>query len=1040
MKRLALPSLLTLLVAAWLFAGAEPKTDPKKVELNGHAFSLPAGFEIELVAGPPLVERPIAAAFDERGRLYVTEALGSNDKIDVQRKTLPYRILRLEDTKGDGHFDKRTVFVDKLMFPEGALWHDGSLYVSAPPSIWKFTDTRGDGVADERVEWFQGQTVTGCANDLHGPYLGPDGWVYWCKGAFAKQTYERPGKLPFVTRAAHIFRSRPDGTGLEPVMSGGMDNPVGVAFTPGGERIFTTTFLQHPAEGKRDGLIHAIYGGVYGKDHDVIYEHPWTSPALMPPLTHLGPAAPCALIRYESSVFGADYRDNLFACLFNLHKVTRHVLTSDGATFKTRDEDFVASANLDFHPTDVLEDADGSLLVVDTGGWYKLCCPTSQLHKPDALGGIYRVRKKGAAPIEDPRGLKLAWAKLPAKELVALLDDARPVVQRRAVQTLAKQGADAVPALAEALRSSPSTQARCNAIWTATRSDAADARAVVRVALADADEVVRQAALHSVSVNRDRDALPVLLKLLKGPSAPNRRAAAEAIGRLGDKTAVPALLDAAGAPTDRALEHALTYALIEIADAKGTADGLKSKNPLTRRAALVALDQMAGGGLDAAAVTPDLVSATPVLKETAVWIAGRHPEWSGELLGYLGKQLDARDLKDADRDELVRQLARFARAKPIQDLLAERVSASEKSVDSRRLAVRAMGQAGLKETPPRWTEALSDALESKDESLLRDTAATVRNIALPKQPPQYLTAALLRVGANDKLSPAVRLQALAAVPGGLAEVSALTFAFLVGGVNRDQPVATRSLAADVLSRARLNGHQLLTLADALKDAGPMEVDRLLEAFKQSTDERVGLRVLAALDASPLRDSLRVDSIKPRLAKYDAAVQRKAEELYALLDADAAKQKEHLEALLKSLEKGDVQRGQLVFNSQKTACVACHTVGYLGGKVGPDLTRVGAIRNERDLLESIVYPSASFVRSYEPVRVNTKKGKSYNGVLRKDGPDEIVLALDATNEVRIARAEIDEMEPSKVSIMPAGMDKQLTPRELADLVAFLKACK
>ncbi len=60
-----------------------------------------------------------------------------------------------------------------MMFPEGTMWHDGSLYVAAPPSIWKLTDTDGDGVADERAEWFQGKTLTGCANDLHGPYARP---------------------------------------------------------------------------------------------------------------------------------------------------------------------------------------------------------------------------------------------------------------------------------------------------------------------------------------------------------------------------------------------------------------------------------------------------------------------------------------------------------------------------------------------------------------------------------------------------------------------------------------------------------------------------------------------------------------------------------------------------------------------------------------------------------------------------------------------------------------------------------------------------
>ncbi len=261
------------------------------------------------------------------------------------------------------------------------------------PRIWKLTDTDGDGVADQRVEWFEGKTLTGCANDLHGPYLGPDGWIYWCKGAFAQQTYERPGKSPFVTRAAHIFRCRPDGTGIEPVMTGGMDNPVDVVFTPGGERIFTTTFLVNPGGGQRDGLIHAIYGGIYGKVHDPIFEpsHKWTGPEVMPVLLHMGPAAPCGLTRYESDAFGKAYQDNLFACYFNLHKVSRHVLTPRGATFTTSDEDFVSSPDLDFHPTDVIEDADGSLVIVDTGGWYKLCCPTSQLHKPDVLGAIYRV-------------------------------------------------------------------------------------------------------------------------------------------------------------------------------------------------------------------------------------------------------------------------------------------------------------------------------------------------------------------------------------------------------------------------------------------------------------------------------------------------------------------------------------------------------------------------------------------------------------------------------------------------------------------------
>jgi putative membrane-bound dehydrogenase-like protein len=228
-----------------------------QVRLNGKTFTIPDGFTIEQIAGPPLVNRPVTGDFDEQGRLYVADSSGTSENLQTQLRELPHRIVRLEDAKGDGTFGRSTIFADRMMFPEGTLWYGGSLYVSGVPSIWKLTDTTGNGVADLRSQWFEGKTVTGCGNDLHGPYLGPDGWIYWCKGAFAEQRYERPGRKPFVTRAAHIFRSRPDGSGIEPVMTGGMDNPVEVVFTTGGERIFTTTFLRearrdHPCDLRRD--------------------------------------------------------------------------------------------------------------------------------------------------------------------------------------------------------------------------------------------------------------------------------------------------------------------------------------------------------------------------------------------------------------------------------------------------------------------------------------------------------------------------------------------------------------------------------------------------------------------------------------------------------------------------------------------------------------------------------------------------------------------------------------------------------------------
>jgi putative membrane-bound dehydrogenase-like protein len=1059
MNRLAFTVLVTLAIAAHS-ASEPPKAQKIQVQLNGHTFTLPAGFEIELVAGPPLVDRPIVADFDELGRLYVADSSGSNDNVDQQLKKKPHRILRLEDTDGDGRFDRRTVFADKMMFPEGALWFAGSLYVAAPPSIWKLTDTNGDGVADQRIEWFQGKTLTRCANDLHGPYLGPDGWIYWCKGAFAKQTHERPGKPPFVTRAAHIFRCRPDGSGIEAVMTGGMDNPVEVVFTPGGERIFTTTFLQHPGGGRRDGLIHAIYGGIYGKEHDPINEHKWTGPRVMPVLTHFGPAAPAGLVRYESSVFGPEFKGNLFAALFNMHKVTRHILQPSGATFETRDEDFLISDNLDFHPTDVLEDADGSLLVIDTGGWYKLCCPSSQLHKPDILGAIYRVRRKGAPQVMDPRGLKIAWQRLAAAELGRLLDDPRPAVRRRAVQLLATKNADAVSALDHLLSTATSTEARCNAVWTATRIDLPDARALVRQALDDTDETVRQAAIHSVSIWRDQQAVPRLLTLVKGPSAQNQRAAAEALGRIGDKSAVPVLLSALGesshhglgsgpvAGTDhpaataaeRVLEHSLIYALIEIADRETTTAGLRSANPRVVRAALIALDQMDGGSLELETVASRLGSVDPSIKETAAWIAGHHVEWGDGLAGFYRERLKMVGLTEGGETDLVHQLARFSGAAAIQKLLAERLSDPASNVRVRRLVLEVMAQSGLKQAPAVWLSALSDVLAGTDVPLAYRAANTVRALPLPKEPPGQLVDALLHIANEPGLLGDVRLTALAAIPGGLPAIQPANFTLLCASLNKECLPATRARAADILSRAKLTSDQLVALTESMSTIGPMEIDRVLEAFAQSQDERVGRALLAALTASPARAALRVETLKPRLAKFGAPVQALAQELYAALDVDTNAQRAKLEQLLSSLSSGDIRRGQAVFNGTKAACSSCHAVGYLGGRIGPDLTKIGSIRSERDLLEAIVFPSASLVRSYEPVAVTTKNGKLYNGLIKKDAPDELTLVLTADQEIRIARKDIEDVQPSKISIMPAGLDQQLTSRDLADLVAFLKACK
>ena len=121
-------------------------------------------------------------------------------------------------------------------------------------------------------------------------------------------------------------------------------------------------------------------------------------------------------------------------------------------------------------------------------------------------------------------------------------------------------------------------------------------------------------------------------------------------------------------------------------------------------------------------------------------------------------------------------------------------------------------------------------------------------------------------------------------------------------------------------------------------------------------------------------------------------------------------------------------------------MTCHAIGYIGGKIGPDLTRIGQVRTERDLLEAVLYPSASFARSYEPVMVVLKSGAVHTGVLKSEDRGEVVLTISPTEEVRLARTDIADLRPSPVSVMPAGYGDQLTRQELVDLVAFLRAAR
>jgi putative membrane-bound dehydrogenase-like protein len=1032
------PAIILALAGLWSGSSrvdAGQVSEARKADDTGPAplpFRLPPGFVAERAAGPPLVKHPMFASFDECGRLYVADSAGVNPGREELTRNPPHRIRLLEDTDSDGRFDAARDFAPKLTYPQGVLWHNGAIYTAAAPSLWRLEDTDGDGSADRRLQLATGWPLTGIADELHGPDVGPDGRVYWYCGRFHHEIRPPGGPVLRRGRAPLVLRCRADGSEIE-VLSGAQGNPVKAAFTDEGEPLVCGTWSGGDGD-RQDVIIHSVAGGDYPVLDGDFGEHKKTG-ELLPPLSKLGVAAACGVVRYRGTAFPEGYRGNLFSALFNMHKVMRHILERDGATFRSRDEDFITSEDPDFHPTDVGEDADGSLLVVDTGSWFSHC-PTSKIGTVAAKGGIYRIRRARVDTLADPWGRSIEWARLGARALTRRLDDSRFAVRDRAVALLARRGPEAVAALGEVLRSGAPARVRRNAVWALARIDGPDARAAARSALGDPDMSVRLTAATVVGLHRDALSVRELTERLRNNEAPAvRREAATALGRMRRVDAVPALLDGLRGDVDRFLEHALIYALILIDDRSSALPGLSDPNPRVRRGALIALDQMDHGDLTLEQVRPLLSDPDAALRRTALSAIARRPAWAGSMVETLRSGLEHDESDAAPRTGLREALVAFGRDRAVQDLMGALLGREETPKGTRLLLLEAMARTPLDQLPAAWVAQLRRSLEHRDEQEVRQAVAILRAARTPE-----CDDTLGRLSRDGSRPVDARVDALAALAPRLVRMEPGPFALLRSCLRPDQPPLLRLAAAGALGQAPLAPEQLDELTASIAEAGALELSRLLQAFERSRDGAIGTKLAAALGRSPGLASLTPASVSQTFQSYPAETRRRAEPLLARLQADVPRLAARLAELEPSLARGDAARGHEICFGQKAACTTCHSINSKGGHVGPDLSRIGAIRSGRDLLEAIVFPSASFARGFEPYTIATDDGRVHSGILARESSEVIELVGPDRVVARLPRSSIEEIRRGSASIMPQGLDSQLTRQELADLVVYLRSLR
>ncbi|MCO5240366.1 MAG: HEAT repeat domain-containing protein [Chitinophagaceae bacterium] len=992
---------------------------------------VPEGYTVEVAAGADLLDYPMFATLDETGRLFVFESTGNvYPKTDSALTNPRFRIRLLEDTDGDGVYDKSTVFADKVGFPQGGVFYKGSLYASSAPDLLKFTDTDGDGVADQREVILSGWTLNVNANSLIGPFMGPDGWLYMTSAIEGFDVTTKEGKR-LKGETARIWRVRTDGTGLEWIAAGGMNNPVELTFTVAGEVIGTETYFTDPKAGERDALVYWTEGGVYPKPNTNIDRDKLVRTGeLMPVISKYSRVAPSGITTYRNTVLGGDFNNNLFSAQFNTHRIIRHKLFREGASFRAEEEPFFWSDDEDFHPTDVLEDADGSLLIVETGGWFIKGCPLSQVSKPELKGTIYRVRRKGVKKAGDPYGNTIPWADLQPEEAVNRLISGNAFVSDRAAQRLVDAGNVSIESIKAMLQQTPSAEVKLKAVFTLSRIGTPEAMAQVRAMLSDGDVQVAVAAARAVGLAKDGLAVDQLITLLAANDLAVRRQAATALGQIGDKKAVEALLAAAGQTDDRFVRHAVIYALVLLNDQERVASGLSDKVVGVQEAALIALDQMASPLLQGKQLISFFSADNISLRRTALWIASHHPEWSSDVVRFLADRLQQDSVSEEDEQLYSDILISFGNDTRVQQFIAD---AFKKATTRLKLFLLGSMESGkVKEFPQAWIAQLQQQLLLPEV----DAEVKLRVMRLVRlHGVAGLSKSLHRVAGDTTLSDELRVEAISTLLKSEPTFTDQYFDYLYGLLLSNKEAALRQEAATTLTQGELSEKQLLHLSTGfLPTADAFILPRVVPVFKGAHAAETGKALASALRQSTSLSGFTPEFLEKIFEQYPGEVKPFVDELMAKLREVRADRLKRLEVLEKNIPNGSLDKGRALFFGKAT-CFTCHTIGTEGGHFGPDLTSIQRDRSAHDLLEAIVYPSASFVREFESYHIKTKEGE-HTGIIRERTPDVIILATSAQTAVRIPRSDIQSMEIVDMSMMPQGFDQLLTNQEMADLMAFI----
>lgn len=905
---------------------------------------LPEGYTLEIAAAAPLVTHPIMGCLDDCGRLFVGDATGVNWNKKQLEENPPNRVLMLEDTDKDGSFDKSTIFADKMTFPQGACWLNGSLYVASPPSIWKLTDTDDDGVANQREEIVTGFDYTGNAADIHGPFLHPNGRLYWCHGRKGHDVKQKDSTPVDASLACGIWSCKPDGSDVAWHSLGCGDNPVEVDFTRSGDIIGVQNLYYTQPRG--DTIIHWLYGGVYERaDQLKAIAHLPRTLETMPVMYNFGHVAVsgCCFWRSYPTLNLKPETQHFMVTHFNTQRLVRMELTPDGSTYKAVENEFLKLHNPDIHLTDVMEDADGSLLLLDTGGWFRIGCPSSLMAKSDLLGAVYRIKptKPQSTPLTAKRSSKSSWELKNAEEVAAQLESADPGAVRAALE------------------------------WVAAKQSLKDGinNALVSLLDRELDPSNEHQLLHAL-LN-----VPPPFMSIAGNDLNGRRML---------------LVDASRRPESQAFANTVEHVLQRFAPAKSPALGSVIRRCL--------------------AVMPNGTEIAASTFES--WL--KSDSIPAEKLGFISQVL-------------TEKVAAGAAQKLVTSMLGHASS------DVRLTALTIVASQTASVRNDAWLPLLDKQLAESPSPLVLDAIKALKT-------PHFDDA--LQAIANDIKRPlAIRLKALDSAKN--IKLEGETF-LLVKNVLADasSSSAAKIQAAGMIAHAPMPKEQMSQIEPLFATVGPVELKTLLPLIKRHKDADIARGIATQIAKNPAIASQQESYYRSALADLPTDIFETIilPAYNSAVAASEAKKRQLGPLAEKAAASGDPANGAKHFAAGKGTCIACHKIGEAGRPIGPDLSHIGAIRTERDLLESILFPSNTLARDYEAHIIETSDGQQTLGVIKSHTAEGLLVIDIAGQEKNVPHQTIIGDVTLPTSLMPAGLDQTMPESELLDLVAWLRSLK